>query len=60
MEHKHKSPDVAVTTLGAIDKSNQSHITYDRTTNQGPRHVSFFLRRVMDFLLKRAGGISND
>lgn len=60
MEHKHKSPGVAVTTERAIDSSNQSHITYDRITNQGPKHVSFFLRRVMDFLLKRAGGIGND
>lgn len=48
MELKHKSPEVAATTKGAIDNIKQDHVTYDRKANQGPKHVTFFLYRLLN------------
>jgi len=53
MDAKNKSPEVAPTTEGLIDNFNQNNPTYDRRTNQKPRHVSFFFARVMSVIISK-------
>ncbi|MEO8401527.1 MAG: hypothetical protein ABI597_07000 [Gammaproteobacteria bacterium] len=52
MELKNKSPYVAATTKGLIDNSNQNDGTNDNQTNQGPKHVTYYLFRSTEVITK--------
>ena len=52
MELKNKSPKVAATTKGAIDNSNQNNSTNDNHTNQGPKHTTYYLFRIIELITK--------
>lgn len=52
MEPKNKSPNVAATTKGPIDNSNQNDGTNDNQTNQGPKHTTYYLFRVIELITK--------
>lgn len=57
---KNKSPEVAATIKGAIDNISQMYGTNDSQANQGPKHLSFFLPRVIDLITQGAvleGGV---
>lgn len=52
MELKYKSPEVAATTKGAFDNLYQHHSTNTQRANQGTKHVTFFILRVMESIEK--------
>ncbi len=52
MELKNKSPNVAATTKGLIDNSNQNDGTNDNQTNQGPKHITYYLFRAIEVTKK--------